>query len=196
MSDESLQDAARKRLGFTEAVAEYIAPVLLPYGYACTLSSVYSVDFESQTVCLRVMHDRLSYEMEIYLSLKTGNEREISLGALIESEVGPQPNPGIYFQSSSRSGISSSIRQMAALLARFGRAVLEGEPGAYTSVEVSQSKLGALRTEHFIVDPIRRNAEDAWRRKDFKVVSELYQSIEAKLSPTEKKRLRYARKHA
>jgi hypothetical protein len=195
MSKQSKEDTARKLLGFTDAVAEYIAPVLMPYGFVFVSSSVYAFEFTSNAVRLIVTHDPLSYEIEIYLNLKEREANKISLGDLVCCESGPMPSPGVFFQSSNRSGVASSIREMSALLARYGRSVLIGEPTAFKLVESSQTRLAALDTENVVENPIREEAEESWRRRDFERVCDLYESIESKLTPSEKKRLSYARKH-
>ena len=194
MSEQSKENTARKLLGFTDAVAEYIAPVLLPYGFVFVSSTLYSVEFASSFVRVLVTHEPLSYELDIDLIPKACEANKISLSGLIYSEIGPMPSPGIFFQSSNRSGVASSTRQMAALLARFGRGVLTGDAAAFKHANATQSRLAARYWEQFTVNPIREQANEAWRRRDFKRVCELYQSVETKLTPSEKKRLTYARK--
>ncbi len=74
--------------------------------------------------------------------------------------------------------------------------VLADPWGALDRVRLATDSRRAEASTKWKNDGLRRNAEDAWKRKQFRRVVTLYESIVGQLSALEQGRLEYARRHA
>ena len=63
MMNNEMKD--RERLGFAEAVAQYIGPILSTKGFLCSEATPYAVKFLTSYLTLVVFHDRLSFEIDV-----------------------------------------------------------------------------------------------------------------------------------
>jgi hypothetical protein len=185
----------RERLGFAKAVAAHIAPVLAAQGFACTEATSYVVRFESAEVMLAISHDRLSYEIEVTFARKTDPSQQDTLCDMLDAVLGPGHKEQVFFQASDPDRVVACVKAISELLRNYGQSVLAGESAIYQRMaEVARLRNGAY-TKQVVQTPIRKAAEEAWQRHDYPKVRELYESIEADLTPTEKTKLKYAKDH-
>lgn len=185
----------RESLGFAEAVAAHIAPVLAVQGFACTEATPYVVRFESAEVTLAISHDRLSYEIEVVFARKVDPKQQYVLGQMINLFVESDSHKALFFQASDRDRVVACVKAIAELLQKYGQSVLAGEPAIYQRMaEVSRLRNEAY-TKQVVQTPIRKAAEEAWQRHDYPKVRELYESIDSDLTATEKTKLKYAKDH-
>ncbi len=184
-------DVRRSELGFAEVVENIIGPILVPHGYAVAESTPTLVRFESPTESIRFMHDRLSYEIESDFALEPSSLR-VTLRDVVETT---SPDTNTFLQASTRDAIQSSVKKLALLLHTYADSVIRGDLGAFQRIR----DVAAQRDEKYTIavtqNPIRREADEAWHRRDYGRVRRLYESIEDGLGAAERSRLEYARKH-
>jgi len=186
----------REELGFTEAVAQYIAPMLIARGFTCTEKSIYSVRFQSANVALVVYHDRLSYEIELYCARLTFPSERYSLADLVEASLTPDSENQVFFQASQKEGVTVCIKAIADILLRHGESFLAGDATAYQQIGDTTRRNAAAYEKQSAQRPIHSAAEIAWRQHDYAKVRYLYEPIEGDLTLVERKKLDYARSHS
>jgi hypothetical protein len=196
MTIENSNSEKRESLGFAEAVAEYIAPMLAAQGFACTETTSYVVRFESAQVVLVVSHDRLSYEIQVTFARKADMAGRYVLGQMRNLTIEPDRCEQVFFQASERSRVFDCVRSIANILREYGEAALTGEPAVYERMGEAARLRNAAYTNRILQEPIRKAAEKAWQEHDYVKVRDLYDPIEADLTPTERKRLEYAKSHS
>jgi hypothetical protein len=185
---------SRERLGFAEAVAAHIAPVLAAQGFACTKAKPLVVRFESVAMVLLVSHDRLSYEIELTFLQKAHPSQRYTLHDILDAVLGFGHKEQFLFQASDRDRVVACVRAIAELLDKFGKSVLAGDSAICQRMAAAARLRNEAYTKQVVQTPIRRAAEEAWRGHDYSKVRELYESIEADLTPSETGKLNYARK--
>jgi hypothetical protein len=191
MGTQDCRREEREHLGFAEAVLRHIEPVLVPLGFGRTEQSCYAVMYESAKVFLQVIHDPMSYGIGIeFWRLAEPSER-CTLGGLLASA-------GEYrsFQSSTPDGVNTAIVEIADLLRRYGTEALTGDPRTYQRLVKDAEARSEAYTKEVVQQPIRTAAHAAWQKRDYAKVRELYESIDADLTPVERKRLDYAKSHS
>ncbi len=90
--------------------------------------------------------------------------------------------------------LGSWVADLARLLATCGLQCLAGDPSVFVEMQTRRDARLAHWVHEEETKKIRRQAEIAWKSKDYNLVIRLYASID-KLSMLEMKRLDYARKH-
>ena len=196
MPSQDTNSGNRDRLGFADAVREHIAPVLTAQGFTCCEAGPYMARFTSATITLAVSRDPVSYEIEVTFARKADPSRRCNLRDMLELASAPGRKDGAFFQASQPERVIECVRTIAGLLREYGKTVLAGEPTAFDRMaEISRLRNEAY-TKEVVQKPIRKRAEEAWRNHDYLTVLDLYASIEADLTPIEKKRLEYAESHS
>jgi hypothetical protein len=185
-------DNVRERLGFVRAVAQYLTPILTAREFICTESTSYIVKFESSRVVATISHDRLSYEIEVAFARETELAQRFTLADVLRAALGPHHDQQTFFQASKAQDVDWCVKRIAELLAKYGQAVLGGEPAAYQRIERIVRVQNNTYTKQIVQKPIRNKAEQAWQNQDYAQVRDLYKSIKSDLTPLEKKRLSYA----
>jgi hypothetical protein len=184
----------RDALGFVDAVAEYLTPLLAARRFTCTDSSTYHVRYASSRVTLDVWHENLSYEIDVRFALSANPSSKISLIDLLRPELGEDSERSGSFQASTRDAIEHSIQRIAGLISTYGQRVLSGEETEFARVMSFARAANATHTETVVHAPIREAATMAWQRRDFAAVKRLYESMEGDLDELEARKLDYARK--
>lgn len=178
----------REQLGFAEAVQRHIEPVLSPIGFRRTEQSCYVVMYESAKVFLQVIHDPMSYCIGIeFWRLAEPSER-CTLGGIL-AFAGEYRN----FQASTPDRVNTALEEMADLLQKYGMEVLTGDIRTFQRLVRDSEARSKAYTKEVVQQPIRATAHDAWQKREYAKVRELYESIEADLTPVERKRLEYAK---
>jgi hypothetical protein len=71
-----------------------------------------------------------------------------------------------------------------------------GDHSTYQRIVKEVNARSEAYTKKVVQEPIRTAAQVAWQGRDYAKVRELYESIEADLTPIEGKRLYYAKSHS
>lgn len=195
----NMHDSDRRRreeLGFTQAVTQYIGPVLARKGFVCTEQTPYWVKFRSSAVRFDVYHEPLSFEIYISYGRVDRPLERYNLLNMLDAILGPGDRLRGFFQASTREGIVESIKKIADLLTSYGEPALTGDPVSYQRIAEAWQQETNRTGKYLLQGPIREQAETAWKGHDYQRARDLYERIEADLTPLEKARLEYARKQA
>lgn len=182
----------RSSLGFIDAVDSYFKPMVRQFEFSLLEQDPYVIAFGSKNAKLTICHDRLSYEIEVFLRR---DGQTISLHDLLAVRVPKGKEERLFFQASTKPAVQACVQQIARLLEKYGAALLTGSPSEWRYVLERKRKEDARQTKELIQNSIRSAAEDAWQRRDFSKVRELYEKMSDSLTQTEQKRLDYARRH-
>ena len=187
MREEVDNNDRRNHLGFTEAAARHIEPLLASFGFRCTGSSCYVVEYSSPNVLLDLVHDRLSYGIGAEFQRIDDPNQRCSLGGLLTSK-----GEAASFQASTPQAVDVVIKKIAGLLRQYGANVLSGDAETYQRLVDETADRSKEYTREVVQHPVREAAENAWKNRDYAKVHELYGSIESDLTPVERGRLEYA----
>jgi hypothetical protein len=171
-----------------------MAPLLAAHHFTCTDETSQAVRFDSSKVELAIYHDPRSGEIEARLSRKSVPSHEFSLPDILLAACGPSHGEQEFFQANSPEGVIECVRAMAALFSKYGQGTLAGDPEAYRRIGELARQRDEAFTKAVVQRPIRKEAEEAWRRQDHAEVEALYRQIVSDLTPLERDRLDYARK--
>lgn len=186
----------RERLGFKEAVAQHITSLLFAKGFVCTEQTVHNVNFKTPNVTMAVYHEPLSYEIGLHYSLKNGLSERHDLRDLLDTVLGVDHKKQNFFQASNYDGVVYCIKAIADYLRNYGGDVLAGDPAMYQRISTVAKIRNIAIWKHYEHAPTRKEAEDAWQRRDYSKVCDLYLSMYDDLTPIEKRRLKYAQSHS
>ncbi len=182
--------ASRDKLGFVKAVNLYIEPLLVSSGFVRTAATNCLVAYRSPDVVLTVVHDRLSYDVGIEFSRLDDPDLRGTLGGLLAMK-----GESLGFQASTPERLESVLKRMAGLLEEHGGPVLAGDDEVFRALVADTKIRSEVYTRSVVQKPVRQAADDAWRKREFARVVDLYESIEVDLTAVELSRLQYARSH-
>jgi hypothetical protein len=141
-------------------------------------------------------HDPTSYEIEVTFTRKANPSQQCNLRDMLELASAPSRKYGVFFQASQPERVVECVQTIAGLLREYGKSVLTGEPTAFERLAEISRLHNEAYTKEVVQKPIRKAAEEAWRDHDYLTVRNLYGSIEADLTPSERKKLEYAESHS
>jgi hypothetical protein len=187
----------RAELRFPEIVLKQFG-FLEERGFHCVRKDVTLVRYESRQVFVNIYHGRASYELNAEIGLLTTSpeekERPFSMGEIIAS-MSPNSAPFTPAQVSTLEALERFVPQLASAVKSYAGPALEGDAAFFEVLsnfrqKSSDSYLAELKLKH-----IRKEADKAWRNKDYATVIELYEPIQGDLKSSELKKLGYARGH-
>jgi hypothetical protein len=184
----------RAELGFVGAVREHV-DFLTEHGFRELTASAYAVDFESDTVRLRVAHGRLSYELSAGFARRNRDEEmhsSYSYGAYL-SVVDPSAADYRDVAATTRAAVQRGVAKLAADV-RAATPLLTGDDATYDEL----AHLRLLAEEEQAAGSRRSayapRAEAAWHAKDWPEVVAAYSRYEHDLTEGERRRLDLARR--
>lgn len=189
----------RYKLGFKEEVLNQFDFLTKEYEFQCIKEEVTLVRYESQKVFINIYHGRASYELGFEIGLQPSslgiNECKFTLTEIIEL-AGVQNSIGnIYFQVNTEEGIKKYIPIIAELVKKYAQNALLGDMSTFVSLESIQKQISDKYLKEMELNRIRPKAKEAWHNKRYIEFIELYEHIQNDISPSEVKKLEYARKH-
>jgi hypothetical protein len=186
----------REALGFVAATREAFAEITGRHGLVEMASDLYSVAYHGPPGWLTVIHDRLSYELDVALAPSGAAEadRPYGMADLVRAVDPPAAEQYRCFAATTPSGIRTGVDRLAQELRVYGEPGLAGDPRFLEQVELSRQRA----INEFAGDRSRARdaaaAADAVRRGDWQAVVALYEPVEEHLDRVEAKRLEVARK--
>jgi hypothetical protein len=184
-------------LGFILAVrAEF--GFLADYGFREIAASTYAVDFESDTVRMRIVHERLSYELSANFARRSHPEElssSVSYGRYL-TLVDPAAAADYHdFAATTPGALSRGLAELAAGV-RAATPLLTGDDATYDELAhqgmLAEESMAARSRRH----AYGTRAEAAWRAKDWPEVVAAYSRYEDDLTESERRRLDLARRRA
>jgi hypothetical protein len=196
MAAQDKNASARESLGFAREVTARFAPMLTTRGFACSETTPYVIRYISADVTLTMSHDRLSYEIEVSFARNADPTRRYSLSDVLQAMPDPEREQEIFFQASTPDRVVTCVKAIAELLEQIGHGALTGDSSTYDRIAETARLRDTVFTKAIVQKPIRAAADSAWHSHDYAKVRDLYQTIEADLTPVENERLKYARSHS
>lgn len=192
-------DPLPSRLGFVAAArAGFDFVTHPPYSLWLAVQDEGRIDYESDKIALAVLHEWISYELDIAL-WRPAIELEIvspyKMADLIRVTDPDKARAYRAFSASTALGIRNGITQLLADFRQYGLEALSGDADIFQ--RISSARTEAVRAyQADAADTTKRiRAEHAWRAKDLSEVVRWYEQIGDRLSAIERARLAYARKH-
>lgn len=187
----------RAALGFKEAVLASFGFLIKEYGFRCVRTDVTFVRYEAPSVFINIYHGRGSFELgfEIGLLIKNAkSERRFSLGDIIDMVDIRRETGYTFYQVSSRDGVQEFVPKLAVLVKNYAVPALKGDQPFFQRLEEFRSKQFASYVKEMDLERIRPKVQDAWRKKNYEQVVELYESVRNYLTPLELQKLDYAKR--
>jgi hypothetical protein len=88
--------------------------------------------------------------------------------------------------------VVEQLEELSALMERYGAAALRGDPQFFLALAKQREQWSEDYALEVLADQCRRQAEEAFRRRDYAAAAELYGRIRLRLSPAETKKLALA----
>lgn len=184
----------RDGLGFVSRVEELFVPYLCRFGYEEVGADPYTVHFHGANGWLTVAHDRLSYELDIWIRLPAHDERPLGMADLIRVSNPHDADAYRCFAATSASDVAIGVRQLFDDFQAYAPGVLGNDPQFLERLVASRSAHIAAFSQE--VSGKRRDEaiRAAISTKDWATVVRLYGDADVPLTKVEEARLRYARK--
>jgi hypothetical protein len=180
----------KRNFEFLERDHGFQLPRLAEVGYAK------SMRYESPKIYVSLTYGPPAYEVGISFGRVGIDDQPDAYGFNQGDLVSLNSCAGWRWNPTSQDPFVASISEFARLLRECGHAALQGDQSVFE--EMKQRRDAAVQAWHKEerVKSVRTQVERAWQEKNFNQVLALYKSIESMLTPSEKKRLEYARRHS
>lgn len=187
----------RARLEFESTARKTFSSITAEHGFDELGADEFTVHYRGPSGWFTVMHDPLSYELDIAFA-PVGNdavERPFGMVDFIRVIDSDRANGYRNFAATSLKGVQRGLEQLAVDTRLYAEAALSGKISFL--MRVAKAREQAIREfgDSIQHHKDQRLAEDAIRRKDWQRIIELYEPREDRLDNVEKKRLEIARKH-
>ena len=194
---ESPQD--RSRLEFVRSVQSVFRFLERDYGFQFETARQPSyVRYRGGSRVVAVSHGRGDYQIDVEVGVvvrRDGTEHDslVSLFLLVGA-VAPEIAESLNFESTTRESVRDNLLEAAKLLKRYGHAALQGE-----QLQLDQARaFGALvETRRAARDRAiwqrRKEAADAWARRDYETTYELLRNLGGALDTEEERRFQWIR---
>lgn len=187
-------------LVFANHVHESFEFLILKYGFQCASSSEHCVRYENDRVFVNVRYDKeRSYELDVEVGQKNvlfnGQERPFNLGEVLRLKEVEAKEQYTFLQASNQQDLVGAIRRLASLLDIYASELLQGDQFAFKALANLREREGRQYALEKELQFIRSDADKAWEAKDYAKMVRLYSPVEQLLTPAEKKKLEYAKKH-
>lgn len=100
-----------------------------------------------------------------------------------------------YAMATTPEGVAAGLEELSSLMDRYGGAALRGDLQFFSTLEKQRKLWAEEYALDVLVEQLRPQADEAFRRKDYSTAVELYSRIRQRLSPAELKKLSFAEKH-
>ena len=189
-------EEGRANLGFPAAVISAFAFLTKDFSFRCVKRDVTFVRFESDAVFVNIYHGRASYELNVEIGESIVPENPFTIGEilwLVSPERAASYRP---YQVTTKEGVQKFVPELARLVMDYATRALIGDHEFFKQL----SELRTQRSQHYLkqiqLNRVRTEVETAWRLTNYRRVIELYDSMKDDLTPTEAKKLEYAKKQS
>jgi hypothetical protein len=155
------------------------------------------IRYRRGSLFLDVWFDTYSYEIDVATGLisKSGKERcSYGMAEVLEASLGHNHKITTFYQSSTPEGVRECVQSLASVVEKHYQPVLNGDEKVFRNIDFVQAEMSEGVMREMRLANIRKEASRAWQKKDFRKVAELYGTIQLNLTPSEAKKLGYARK--
>ena len=153
------------------------------------------VRYESKKVYVTAYYFPSRYECDVALGLFSDESQNYSIGELLILINDFNLSPTYNFEKTTQiEKTERNVSWFASILRKYGREYLKGNPAVFEELKENQEKMSKEYTQEILNKQTRQKAEFAWKQKDYDAVIRSYKAIEEFLSPSEKKKLEYAKR--
>jgi hypothetical protein len=148
------------------------------------------VQFERANVSAAIYHGRKSSELGFEVS-KGG--ATYGLAAILAATNAPEATAYRQYAASSDVVLATGLSELSRLTQKYATRALSGDPAFFRLLEENAEKWAQRYALEVRAQQVKPRAETAFREKRYAEAAELYGSIAEALSPTELKKLSFAR---
>lgn len=175
---------------FKETVLLAFTFLVEPYSFDCTQANETAVQYDSDFLSIAVCYDPYSAEVSLTFSRPRHDECPYSLAELMELYGAEFEWGGTFAQASTPQALQKVLHTFATALIHCGAALLNGDQETFKLLDGKRRQSLVRAT----MDEARRNADTAWRERDYPELVRILKPIQAQLSLHEAGRLEYALK--
>jgi hypothetical protein len=197
MSEREQKLSHRDVLGFAGA-AEEAFRFLSSYGFRLQNSDATILRYVSERVFLNVYHGRSSYELGIEVGLlQSGDcsDQGYPLGAFVGLTDQQEAARLRYFMTTKPEEVRVGLQRLAGQVKQWVERALVGDETVFAELRQHQQEWSKKYAAEVLAGQVRPKAEEAFRARDYKRVVEFLSKIEHELTPAERQKLEYARRH-
>lgn len=185
----------RATLGFVEVVLAAFEFLIKEHKFHCTQTEVTFVRYESETVYVNIYHGRASFELGFEIGLLSEiEERKFTLGEIIDLANAQKDAGDTFFQASKTDRVQMLVPRLAELVKKYAGSALIGKSITFKELEDLRSRRSKELHKAMELRWIRQKVDEAWRKKDYANVVELYKPVRKDLTSSESKKFEYAEK--
>ncbi|HWO00298.1 MAG TPA: hypothetical protein VNS63_13625 [Blastocatellia bacterium] len=189
----------RAHLRFVEEVLAAFDFLATEYEFHLAKVEITFVRYESRDVFVNVYHGRASFELNCEIGYLTADsnhpERPFYLGEILDLMGGLHETGYTFFQASSAERVKQFVPKVADLIKHYAKSALEGDPTTFKRLADLRWAKSRAREKQETLIRTREKASEAWSKKDYLKVIELFDPVRDDLTPAEIKKLEYAKKH-
>jgi len=137
------------------------------------------ISYVSDKVIVNVSYGRISFEIDLVISLKKSN---ISL--YIE-EIIKGSDKRKFLSATNETTVENAVTELKVLITHYGKPFLNGDINAFENVLKTREE----PVKNYDLKLIEEKAVKAWKKGNYDEVVALYQSIKEYLTPIQEKRL-------
>lgn len=184
----------RSKLKFLELVTEFFRFLESDFGFSLVRALETYVRYESASIYVNVYHGRVSYEVGFELGrLSLFTPVVYDLPVILEA-LAPDYKGQRVFAASEYAPLRFCVSTVAQLAhEHFGKAIADDKE-ALDAIDKAYHAACERANKMYTIDPVKQRALEAWRKRDYGKVVQLYASIRPELTEVEVKRLNYAAK--
>jgi len=163
------------------------------FGFKCHLLADGILRYETEDVFVLVGYDgRRSYELTLDLGQKgTSTERAFNFGEVLRSAKAPE-NIASSYQVNSEESLKTFLQTLAQALQSYGVDFLRNDASAFTRLAQLRGREGKEYALERGLRNARREADIAWRKKNYEAVVKSLKPFRAALTAAEVGKLEFA----
>lgn len=180
-------DAAMRAFAFLESA-----------GFRLVSSQESELRYESTGVLLGVSWDRRSGELDAFIGLRKKNsiqEDAFSLTDILRMQSAESSESKIPFQVADESHLGPFLQRLAENVQTHAQPALAGDRMFFRRLDAFRGTQAQALSDDMNLRRVRSQVKEAWHRQELGRVIDLYASIENHLTPSEKKKLDYAKRN-
>lgn len=177
---------------FTDAATGAFAQYMKELGFGICSQTNDSVAFESTTKKVSLLLSKECYSYEVDGEIRLEN---CLYEAARFSEIARMLNKPLIMPYFTRDAekLADAIETATNFVRSELEVVLSGSDEEMGKLLHLAEKFRRTETLHYSLSPLRKQAEEAWNRKDFSEIVEAYTQMDSALNDIERKRLKYAK---
>lgn len=197
-------DPSRMQLGFAQVVESNFDFLVKQFGYRIVYSQPTFVRYETKRTFVNIYHGRSSYELgvEIGYWIKVRGkvaERKFMLGEVVALDHDPIAVGYRDYSARDKESVARFIKQLADWTQQFGSKALNGDPATLDALKAQSARQSQALMDGWKASKLRKAANEAWHRKDWARLIDIYAELETEvktieLKQSERARLSYARR--